>query len=100
MWTLLTFITSELNNLIKEDDFVKDVTKVLGITWNKVDDVLIFSFADLLKSAVSVPTKREVIRKREEISFVASIYDPLGLLNPVSVQFKILFQNICIANIG
>ena len=39
------------------------------------------------------PTKREVLRA------IASIYDPLGLINPVVVMFKIFFQKLCTANL-
>ena len=36
----------------------------------------------------------EIITKRIILSFIAKIFDPLGLLSPVFVAFKILFQEI------
>ena len=48
-----------------------------------------FQFDDLLQLAVHSPTKRQLIQ------FFASIYDPLGLLNPFVVKLKILFQQVC-----
>ena len=55
--------------------------------------MFIFSFVILVNSVAPVPTKREFL------SFVASIYDPLGLLNPVIVKCKILFQKICLSKL-
>ena len=39
------------------------------------------------------PTKRDILK------FIASIYDPLGIINPVVVQMKILFQDICFSKL-
>ena len=41
----------------------------------------------------NIPT---VIIKRSIIQFLASIYDPLGLINPLIVKLKVLFQDMCI----
>ena len=70
------------------------IAKILGLTWNKTDDTFIFSLHNILPLAVAQPTKRQLIQ------FFASIYDPLGLLNPFVVKLKILFQKVCIANIN
>ena len=64
-------------------------SKVLGLSWESVEDKLFFEFDHLHHLAVVHPTKREFL------SFMASIYDPLGLLNPFVVKLKILFQNVC-----
>ena len=83
--------STELDNLVKpERPGTEDDTKILGLTWNKLNDQFIFSFQHLLPLAVDIPTKRELIR------FLASIYDPLGLLNPYIVKLKILFQEVCV----
>ncbi|XP_065675665.1 uncharacterized protein LOC136091879 [Hydra vulgaris] len=85
----------ELDKLINETNFQsQNITKVLGLTWNKKLDLFIFSFFELFKIAVPFPTKRDVL------SFTASFFDPLGLINPVIVRLKILFQQICISKIG
>ena len=39
------------------------------------------------------PTKRNVIQ------FASSIFDPLGLINPLVVKFKLLFQKLCTRNL-
>ena len=36
-----------------------------------------------------VPTKRNIV------SVVGRFYDPLGILSPIVIQFKILFQQLC-----
>ena len=63
---------------------------VLGTRWNHEDDTFIFNFDSVVSVAnTSAPTKRHVI------SVSSRIYDPLGLLSPVTIQLKMLFQEIC-----
>ena len=69
-----------------------NLTKVLGLWWDKRDDSIIFKFNDF-PSAKLVPTKRELL------SFIASIYDPLGLINPFVFRLKVLFQQVCVAKV-
>jgi len=90
----------ELENTVKDNfDGEKevisgDMTKVLGITWNKKHDLFVFNFKSLLaKAKFDSPTKRNVIQ------FASSIFDPLGLINPLVVKFKLLFQQICARNL-
>ena len=84
----------ELEIEMSEDDFEPNsCTKVLGLNWNKNKEALFLSFDNLVSSAALIPTKRQVLH------FVASLFDPLGLLNPVVVKLKILFQNICVSKI-
>ena len=61
--------------------------KVLGMLWNITSDTLRFS----CKQATSTPplsTKREVLQE------TAKVFDPLGLLQPVTVAAKILIQEL------
>ena len=44
--------------------------------------------------AVDIPRKREVLK------FVASIYDPFELINPVVVKLKVLFQRVSLSRMG
>ncbi|XP_057299421.1 uncharacterized protein LOC130630039 [Hydractinia symbiolongicarpus] len=53
------------------------VTKVLGLTWHKDTDIINLSMEELLSSVSSIPTKRELSR------YTASIYDTVGINNPV-----------------
>ena len=75
------------NTPIDEDIFVK----VLGMNWNTHDDEIIFSFAELYKYASSLP-----LTKRSVLKVTAKIYDPMGFLTPLTVEMKILFQELCI----
>ncbi|XP_065665585.1 uncharacterized protein LOC136087009 [Hydra vulgaris] len=74
--------STELNSLIKENNPTSsDITKVLGLKWDKIEDNFIFSFQDLLYLVDNKPTKRSILR------FIASFYDPLGLVNPIIVRY-------------
>lgn len=66
------------------------VQQVLGINWDVKNDLLIFDVSDiahLIKAAE--PTKRNAI------SLATKFYDPLGVISPVTVKFKQLFQKLC-----
>ena len=64
--------------------------RVLGVTWCRASDELIVDLSHILAVAEDMePTKRGVI------SLVSKIYDPLGLISPVVIRFKILFQELC-----
>ena len=62
---------------------------MLGQRWNPDTDFFVFDLANIeVTGRTCEPTKRNVIR-------VASrIYDPVGFLSPVTIQLKILFQDI------
>ncbi|XP_065075910.1 uncharacterized protein LOC135699567 [Ochlerotatus camptorhynchus] len=65
---------------------VNEVIKTLGLLWNPCSDELIFvakPFPEIAK-----PTKRQVL------SLVASMFDPLGLAAPVIVVGKMLMKNV------
>ena len=72
----------------------KDKTKMSGIKWDTINDYLIYSFEDLVESFKSVlPTKRSIL------GLTAKFYDPVGLIQPVSIKLKLLFQEVCLANV-
>ena len=60
---------------------------LLGLRWNTLDDTLGF-IPKLFPSLTSSPlaTKREILRDSSQI------YDPLGLLTPITVKAKLLLQ--------
>ena len=68
--------------------------KILGLQWDKFEDNFVFDFTEIREKFDVIPTKRNVIKA------IASIYDPLGLLNPIVVQMKTFFQRLCSANYG
>lgn len=62
-----------------------DSIKTLGIRWNTHNDTL----------SISVPDTRTFQHtKRNVLSAIAQIYDPLGILAPVVIRAKILMQDI------
>ena len=60
--------------------------EVLGITW--------WPKKDLLSFAVDQKRQYEVLTKRKMLSFANTIYDPVGLLTPVTVKLKILIRAV------
>jgi len=64
--------------------------KVLGVRWDVPNDQLVFDLRGLAEKATGLqPTKRNVV------SLIGQIYDPLGFLSPITVAFKILMQEVC-----
>ena len=62
--------------------------RVLGISWDLVDDVFTFSVA---------PPDRPCTR-RGMLSVVHSLYDPMGFVAPVTVAGKVILQEIIAYN--
>ena len=69
------------------DELTEDGTKVLGVKWTHLTDVL-------LPAAEVVRLPKEVSTKRELASALAQIYDPCGLFAPVVTDLKIFLQDI------
>ena len=68
---------------------IRDITpdylsKALGIGWDVSDDVFLYSFKS--------PGNTGVTTKRSILSQVASMYDPLGLVAPIVVSGRMIFQ--------
>ena len=59
--------------------------KVLGLGWNESQDTISISF----RKKYSEPTKRGVLQT------LASVYDPTGIVSPVTLMGKIIFRDIC-----
>ena len=71
-------------------DNSEGLPKVLGTSWNPIEDKLVFTFKSLTSYLAE-----EIVTKRVVLSSIAKIFDPLGILSPMFVAFKILFQDIC-----
>ena len=74
------------------DDKTADsnIVKVLGSIWNTATDEFTFDLSDLSEQAKLLPTT-----KRSFLKISAKIFDPLGLLSPFTIQWKVLFQVLC-----
>ena len=60
-------------------------TRMLGLKWNKVEDILTINFP---KDDHPV-TRRGILRK------LAKIYDPLGLVSPLTLEGKLVYRAAC-----
>ena len=69
-------------------------SKVLGTEWDTISDYLIYSFEDLVDSFKTVlPTKRSIL------GLTGNFYDLIGLIQPVIIKLKLLFQEVCLKNV-
>ena len=69
--------------------------KILGVQWDFIQDCFVFNVGDVSCHMVgSEPTKRNVV------SMTARFFDPLGIVSPVTILFKMFFQQLCEARVG
>ena len=73
------------NSTFSEDNR-KICPTVLGITWNTQSDTLSIK-------PVVVPQFKQ-LTKRKALSICSQVYDPLGLLSPVTVKSKVFLQEL------
>ena len=62
--------------------------KVLGVDWKLSTDELEFSPTKLVSHFQTKPTQRSLLRA------TSSVFDPLGIVAPVIIRFRIIQQNI------
>ena len=94
--------SSDLRQRIKTDEGGSESSsagaeecQVLGIRWNIEHDKLIFDFGDICDRMRSAdPTKRNAV------SLATRFFDPLGVLSPITIRFKMLFQQLCREGVG
>ena len=84
----------EKEQVARENNFHQS-NKVLGILWDNEADLLRFDLEEVL-----INMNTDVLSKRMILSTTAKFFDPLGLTSPVILQLKILFQDICRAEIN
>ena len=68
----------------------KEGATLLGLQWDKDSDTISVNFP----SESTEPTKRGILSK------VAKIYDPLGLVSPITLGGKFLYRDICDAKLA
>ena len=79
-----------------EMNYVNSVNKqkVLGLYCDNEKDISSLKINEVFKETINViPTKRNIL------SVIASVYDPVGYLRPIVIKLEILFQKICKSNI-
>lgn len=75
---------------ISRDKLPED--RVLGVGWLVEEDSFTFS--------CGVPNERRIATKRTFLSALSAVFDPLGLVVPVMVPLRSLFQKVCTLRIG
>ncbi|XP_048483479.1 uncharacterized protein LOC125489920 [Plutella xylostella] len=68
-------------------------SKILGLLWDAARDQLAFS-TSMCRVPTEVRAQARAPTKREALSAVMSIFDPLGLLSHFSITAKILLQDL------
>ena len=69
--------------------------RVLGLAWDFDKDTLSLDLAVIAKRSEGLPAT-----KRNTLKLLAGIFDPLGIIGPVTVTAKMLFQDACRVKIG
>ena len=69
-------------------------TKVLGIPWDTERDRIEFDMRKIGNTPTTIATKRGIL------STLAAIFYPLGLISPIAVAAKVLFQELCLQKLN
>ena len=73
-----------------EEIDVKSEHEVLGMDWDSEKDTFCFKLLNTAEFGQSLePTKHNVLRLK------AKMFDPTGLLSPIFVPLKVMFQQLC-----
>ena len=63
--------------------------------WKTTEDKLVLNISHIAESARTLePSKRNIV------SLVSRFYDSLGVITPVTIQFKMLAQDLCEAKLS
>ena len=75
---------------LEENEKNSDESAILGVPWNKRNDTFAVKFPDIGVEE----TKRGILK------YLASIYDPLGIVSPITLAGKIIYRMICDSKLG
>ena len=67
----------------------KHASKILGLTWDKTEDKLNIQTSNVYKESAEY-----LVSKRNVLKTVASLYDPIGVISPIVILFKLFFQKL------
>ena len=65
-------------------------SKVLGLSWDNINDCLLFNLDWLIQYARELP-----LTNRSILKVAAKLYDPLGIISPIFLPVKLIFQELC-----
>ncbi|XP_062544887.1 uncharacterized protein LOC134211735 [Armigeres subalbatus] len=80
------------SKLISLDMNEPSYQKVLGIQWDTEKDEMVYRIDCL--------TSLDTLTKRQLLSFVARVYDPLGLISNVTIESRIILQDLWRRQLG
>ena len=80
-----TFAQTQLGKVNQKDE------KILGLIWNENTDSFQFNLEDIADKGEKLE-----VTKRNILSILSSLFDPLGIIGPVLVAAKVLFQKMCL----
>ena len=63
---------------------------MLGVNWDSDSDKLVSDKYHIIEFANSLP-----VTKRSVLKIAAKIFDPMGCITALTINFKILFQQLC-----
>ena len=63
--------------------------KILGVLWDEIDDSFIFDFKEVVELSQTLSA-----RKRNILKILSMFFDPIGILQPLVINLKILFQKV------
>ena len=66
------------------------IEKFFGLNWDTGADDFIFDFENISRTAEKLD-----ITKRNNLRVAAMFFDPLGLISPLTLQPKLIFQELC-----
>ena len=69
--------------------------KILGVQWDYIRDQFVFGIDE-----VACQMKKVEPTRRNAVSLSARFFDPIGIVSPVIVLFKIFYQQLCAAKVG
>ena len=78
-----------LNQIPPEDkDNQTDIVRVLGVKWNLEKDCF------FMKPLIDFPKDALAYTQRKIFSLVSSIFEPIGIMSPPTIRFKIVLQEL------
>ena len=85
---------SSIEKIETDDNCSITNRKVLDVEWDEQNDILKLGVREIFGKVTEIsPTKRNILK------VIASVYDPIGILQPIIIKLKLLFQEICLLNI-
>ena len=74
---------------VQELDTEANPSKILGYMWDKREDVI------EINTEINSNISESQVTKREILSQLSSVYDPLGLISPATVRGKAIYRDAC-----